>query len=239
MHYSLTTLRRGTQNLFTERADALNASKAGIYHKDELHECLVAMDALPEVVTSAPYKVELRSTDQRHDGLGRVVHYVTEACFHDPDASATVRENARLIREAFITSLDELNDSYATEAERAKNRQDNLVSMTDALKTFVLPWDSTRTLFNVVTAYLAEGQKLNALLNERADVPKGVQTQALHVRGKAIAVLNRFRKDLKKEIARNPNLPQDLEQRVFGFYDTLHAMESAGKSSDTTPRNTP
>lgn len=239
MNYSLNTIRRGTHNLFTERADALEASKAGLYHKDELHECLVAVEALPEAVTSAPYKVELRSTDQRHDGLGRVIYYVTEACFHDPDASAATRENARLIREAFVPSLEELTDSYATEAERATKRQAALTSMTDVLKTFALPWDSSRTLFDVVTAFLTEGQKLNTLLNDRADVPKGVQAQALQVRTRAMAVLNRFRKDLKKEIARNPNLPRDLEQRVFGFYDTLHEMESSGKPSETTTGGTP
>jgi hypothetical protein len=239
VNYSLNTIRRGTHNLLTERADALNASKAGVYHKDDLQECFVAADALPEVVTSAPYKFELRTTDQRHDGRGRVVYYVTEACAHDPDASAATRENARLIREAFIPSLDELTDSYATEAERAKNRQTTLASMADTLKTFALPWDSSRTLYDVIAAFLAEGEKLNALLNDRADVPKGVQTQALHVRSKTMAVLNRFRKDLKKEIARNPNLPRDLEQRVFGFYDTLHAMESASRASETTTENTP
>jgi hypothetical protein len=239
VNYSLNTIRRGTQNLFSERADALDASKAGIYHKDELLECLAAVDALPEAVTSAPYKVELRSTDQRHDGLGRVIYYVTEACFHDPDASTATRENARLIRDAFIPSLEELTDSYATEAERAKKRQASVASMADTLKTFALPWDASRTLFDVVTAFLAEGQKLNTLLNDRADVPKGVQAQALQVRTKAMAVLNRFRKDLKKEIARNPKLPQDLEQRVFGFYDTLHEMESSGKPAGTTTGSTP
>lgn len=132
-----------------------------------------------------------------------------------------------------------MSDSYATEAERAKKRQEALGVMGDTLKTFVAPWDSTRTLFDVVTAFLTEGEKLNALLHDRADVPKGVQSQAAQVRSKAMAVLNRLRKDLKKEIARNPNLPRDLEQRVFGFYDTLHAMESSGKPSGTTPEGTP
>lgn len=42
-----------------------------------------------------------------------------------------------------------------------------------------------------------------------------------------------------KEIARDMNLPRDLEQRVFGFFDTLHAMETAGRSNEPTEGQTP
>ncbi len=239
MNYSLTTIRRGTHNLFTERPEALNASKAGVYHKDELHELHLGIGALPEVLTSTPYKVELRTTDGRHDRLGRLIYFTTEACFQDPNASAEMVAAAQQIRDAFIPSLDELTDSYATEAERAIKRKPLLLSLGDVLKKFVLPWNGNQTLLDVATSFVEEGEKLNGLLNDRADVPKGVRAQALTLRNKAMSVLNRLRKDLKKEIARDMNLPRDLEQRVFGFFDTLHAMETAGRPSESTESHTP
>jgi len=212
VNYSLTTIRRGTHNLFTERPEALNASKAGAYHKDELYEVHINIGALPEVLTSTPYKVELRTTDGRHDRFGRLIYFTTEACFQDPNASAEMVAAAQQIREAFIPSLDELTDSYATEAERAVKRKPLLLSLGDVLKKFTLPWDANRTLLDVATSFVEEGEKLNGLLNDRADVPKGVRTQALILRSKAMAILNRLRKDLKKEVARDMSLPRDLEQ---------------------------
>ncbi len=232
MNFSLTTIRRGTHNLFTERTDALNASKAGAYLNDELYELHLGIGALPEVLTSTPYKVELRTTDGRHDRLGRLIYFITEACFQDPNAPPEMVAAAQQIREAFIPSLDELTDSYATEAERAIKRKPLIASLADVLKTFALPWNANQTLFDVATSFVDEGEKLNGLLNDRADVPKGVRAQALTLRNKAMSVLNRLRKDLKKEVARDMSLPKDLEQRVFGFFDTLHAMESAGRSSE-------
>lgn len=239
MNFSIATIRRGTQNLFTERMDALNASKSGAYYKDELHDLHLAITALPEALTSTPYKVELRTTDGRHDSLGRLIYFTTEACFQDTDASPDIVAAAQRIRDAFIPSLDELTASYATEAERAAKRKPLLTSLADDLKKFVLPWDDSRSLLNVATSFVEAGEKLNDLLNDRADVPKGVRAQALTLRNKAMSVLNHFRKDLKKEIARNMNLPRDLEQRVFGFFDTLHAMEIAGRPNESTEGSTP
>ncbi|MBK9259121.1 MAG: hypothetical protein IPM54_04735 [Polyangiaceae bacterium] len=239
MNYSIVTIRRGLRNLFVERTDALNASKAGAYYKEDLHEARISIDAIPEAITSPPYKIELRTTDERHDRLGRVMYFVTEACFHDPDASLEMVAAARQIREAFIPSLDELTGSYATEAERAMKRKPLLQSLGEPLKMFVLPWDPNRTLLDVATSFLTEAEKLEGLLDERADVPKAARAQALVLRTKTMGLLNRFRKDLKKEIERDANLPRDLEQRVFGFFDTLHNMEMAGKSNESAGENKP
>lgn len=239
MNFSLTTIRRGTHNLFTERLEALHASKAGAYHKDELYELHIDIGALPEVLTSTPYKVELRTTDGRHDRLGRLIYFITEACFQDPNASPEMVAAAQKIRDEFIPTLDELTDSYATEAERALQRKPLLSSLGEVLKKFALPWNASQTLLDVATSFVEEGEKLNGLLNDRADVPRGVRAQALTLRNKAMAVLNRLRKDLQKEIARDMSLPRDLEHRVFGFFDTLHAMESAGRSNESTNDQAP
>ncbi len=51
----------------------------------------------------------------------------------------------------------------------------------------------------------------------------------------AIGALNRLRKDLEKELEQNAALPQDLAHKVFGFFDTLHAMEAAGRGHEKAP----
>lgn len=232
MNYSLSTIRRGLRNMFTQRLAALDASKAGQYYKAELQGYNVAVDDLPASVTSAPYKDQLRATDARHDAFGRVIHLVTEACFICPDVNPTALAAARQIREAFIPSLEELQRPYATEGEKALERKPLLVTLEAQLKSFPLPWDPSKSLFDVATAFVNEGQHLEQLLNQRADVPKGIPQQAGALRAKAMGALTRFRKDLKREIARDASLPRDLEQSVFGFFDTLHAMEAAGKSHE-------
>jgi len=232
MNYSLSTIRRGCRNLLTQRLAALETSKAGVYYKAELQHHVAAIDDLPATVTSAPFKDELRQTDDRHDAFGKVIHLVTEIAFVCPDVDPTIVTAAKQIREAFIPSLDELNSPYAAEGERALERQPLLASLKPQLEMFRLPWSLTKSLHDIATAYLNEGQQLDALLNQRADVPKGVRSQAAILRAKAMGTLNRLRKDLKKEIERDASLPRDLEQSVFGFFDTLHAMEAAGKSHE-------
>lgn len=232
MNYSLSTVRRGLRNLFTQRIAALEASKAGAYYKVELHGYATEIGDLPAAIASAPFKDDLRTTDVRHDSLGKVIHLVTETCFVCPDVDPAIIAAAKQIRDAFIPSLDELQSPYAAEGERATERKPLLDSLEPQLKLFFLPWDASKTLLDVATAFLNEGQKLDSLLNQRADVPKGIPRRAASLRAKAVGTLNRLRKDLKKEIERDASLPRDLEQSVFGFFDTLHAMEAAGKGHE-------
>jgi hypothetical protein len=232
MNYSLSTIRRGLRNLVTQRLPALEASKAGAYYKPELLEYHVAITDLPPATTSAPFKDDLRSTDARHDSFGKVIHCVTETCFLCPDIDPAVLVAAKQVRDAFIPTLEELQSPYAAEGERATERKPLLTSLEPQLKMFHLPWDTSKTLHDIATAFLNEGQKLDELLNQRADVPKAARRQAALLRTKAMGTLSRLRKDLKKEIERDINLPRDLEQGVFGFFDTLHAMEAAGKSHE-------
>lgn len=232
MNYSLSTIRRGCRNLLTQRLTALETSKAGLYYKADVQQHLAAIDDLPPSVTSAPFKEELRLTDDRHDALGKVIHLVTEIAFVSPDVDPMIVAAAKQIREAFIPTLDELNSPYAAEGERALERQPLLTTFKAQLEMFRLPWSLTKTLHDVATDFINEGQKLDAILNQRADVPKGVRTRAATLRSKAMGTLNRLRKDVKKELERDPSLPRDLEQSIFGFFDMLHSMEAAGKSHE-------
>ena len=41
------------------------------------------------------------------------------------------------------------------------------------------------------------------------------------IRSETEGLVNRCRADLARELNKNPSLPQDLDQRVFGYLDTL------------------
>jgi hypothetical protein len=54
-------------------------------------------------------------------------------------------------------------------------------------------------------------------------------------------MVNRLRDDLARELAKDAALPRDLDQRVFGYLDTLVAMVPAGTTTGepTPPATTP
>jgi hypothetical protein len=58
----------------------------------------------------------------------------------------------------------------------------------------------------------------------RGDVPRAARHQAAALRSRATGLLNRLRQDLAQDVAKTPELPRDLDQRLFGYLDTLVAI---------------
>jgi hypothetical protein len=223
-NYTLIQVTEGLRNLLGERVVDLRKSKAGVYHETMLVELRTGLDALPPALTkSAPLAFELESADTVHDGHGGTLFYVTEAAIRLPDTPDTIRAAAVRVRDAFVPALAELNDAYIVEAHRAAERRPLLATLKADLEQF--PVRANVTLLHVATNFLDAGDKLNALLSQRGDVPKADRSKAAVLRAKAVGLLNRLRADLRDEVKRTPSLPRDLEQRVFGFLDTLAAMK--------------
>jgi hypothetical protein len=230
--YSLTTLKLALGDMLTKRIDDVRLTEAGKYFEARLMEHLAEIDALPAALTGeAPYADELAEQDGRHDGFGAMIYHITESCFRDPKASPELLAAAQRLRTAFIPALGELTNSYATEAERAQKRRPLLKSMEADLKTFPVSGSPGRTLLDVATSFLDEGDNINATLSKRADVLQQTRKAAAVARSTAEGTVNRFRADLVREIGRNPSLPRDLEARVFGYLDTLHSMAASAKAA--------
>lgn len=230
---SLVHLKLGIHNLFNERHADLLRSKSGKFHEPDLLAQRDAIDELPPDLTGGrPMADELRETDISHDGFGAAIFFVTEAAFRLPDVSLDVASAAQRIREAFIPGLDELQSEYAKEAHRAQERRPLLKAMKADLSMLMAP--DGRNLLEIATQFLNAGQSLDDLLHQRANVPQNTRADAATIRNETIGALNRFRQDLRREIKRNPNLPKDLEHRVFGYFDTL--ATSKGKASLKPPR---
>jgi hypothetical protein len=233
---TLTDVNLGIRDLLDKRNADLLLTKAGKYYHPLLEEQRDALDALPTALTGgAPFAAELDLIDARHDGYGGTIYFVTEVYLRLPDAPAAIVEAARRIRLAFIPTLNELGASYPVEAERALERKPLLVSMKSDLLLF--PMAGGGTLVDVATSYLAAGEEINDKLSSRADVPKGARKAAAQLRSSIVGLLGRLRADVLRELKKNSALPQDLEQKIFGYFDTLESMHqpAAAKATEEAP----
>ena len=227
--YALADLHLGLRDLFDKRLTDLQRSRAGQYYEAELREHLKGLEALPPaVVGGLPHAQQLGDMDTRHDGLGEVIFFTTEAVLRDPDASVESRTSAQRVRDSFVPKLRELADAYATEAERALERKPLLLSMEKELRSF--PVVGGRTLFDVATAFLEAGEKLHTLLSARGDVPRGMRKGVAALRSAAVVTLNRCRAELRREGERTPSPPRDTEGRVLCYFDVLEPMQTSRSS---------
>ncbi len=237
-NYTLIQAAQGLRNLLEERAADLRKTKAGRFHEPALVELRAEIDALPAAITgSKPLVEDLDTADALHDGYGAAIFYATEVALRLPDTSAEVRAAALRIRDAFVAALAELQDAYVMEAHRAAERRSLLQTMRADLELF--PVRKGETLLQVAERFLDAGDKLNALLSQRGDVPKADRRKAAVLRSRAVGLLNRLRADLREEVERTPSLPRDLEQRVFGYLDTLSAMKKKPGSGKPEPAAPP
>jgi len=232
--YTLVQVTEGIRNLLDERGADLKKSKAGLYYESKLVALRGKLDDLPPaLIKAAPLAEELQAADGEHDGHGATIFYTTEATLRMPGTPEDLRAAALRIREGFVPALAELNDAYVVEAHRATERRPLLGSLKADLERF--PVRSGVTLLQVATAFLDAGDKINSLLNQRGDVPKADRRKAAVLRSKGIGLLNRLRADLRDEVESTPSLPRDLEQRVFGYLDTLASMTKPAPKEEPKP----
>jgi len=230
----LRDLKLGLHDLFEKRHADLVKSKAGKFHEPTLIEQRDAIDALPPALTGGkPLADEIDALDGTHDGHGAVIFFMTEVYLRSPTADPAIVDAAKRIRDEFIPNLGELSASYVTEAERAMERRPLLKSMKVDLQLF--PLAGGGTLLDTATAFLDAGESLHEKLSDRADMLQGSRKKAAALRPATIGALNRFRADLVREIKKDPKLPRDLEQKVFGYFDTLEGMHAAPPKAEPKP----
>lgn len=222
---ALPALKLGLDDLLSKRRADLVSTKTGKYYEDDLKEMQSAINNLPAALTGGtPLAAELDAADGEHDGYGGFLHDTTTTYERLPGADPAILEAGRRIRAAFIPTPTELSASYAVEAHRARERRPLLKTHKADLQQFPIAGRKGATLFDVATGFLDAGEKLDALLSRRADVPAESRKAASTLRPSTVGLLNKVRADLAKEMRRNPALPRDLDQRLFGYFDTLEAM---------------
>ncbi len=231
---TLAHIRLGLADLLDKRLPDLHKSKAGKYYEPMLEEQLASVNALPPALTGgAPLADTLDLLDANHDGHGGVLYFTTEVCFRLPGADPELVAAAHRIRTAFIPALAELGAAYPVEADRAIERKPLLISMKADLKRF--PVVGGGTLLDTATAFLDAGEAIHHALSDRADVPKGARKEAAQLRSTTVGMLGRLRADIAREVKKDGKLPRDLEARLFGYFDTLEAMQPSAKAEASEP----
>lgn len=230
-------LKIGLADLLDTRHKALVSTKAGQSYEAMLAQKRAAIDALsPALVGGRPLAADLADTDAVHDGAGTALWHLTEAYLTLPGAPPEIVAAARRIRAAFIPKLDELGESYATEAAKATARREEEKKLKADLKLF--PVAGNKTLDQWVDQYLTAGERLDDLLGQRADAT-GTRTNAGKLRTATIGLLNRLRGAIADELDHDPKLPKDLDAQVFAYLDQLAKMRAAGGSSAAGAGETP
>ena len=234
----LSQLKLFLPEILGKKKHLLEHTNTGKTYLPLVQEQLDEIDALPAGgEPGTPLAQELSDKDAEHDGFGGAVWFFTEAYMRCPDASDKIRAAAARIRGQFIPALQELQATFATEAQRARDRQAVLKDYKDDLKLF--PIAEGGTLYDWVTAYLEAGLKLNELLSDRADTPLDSRAGAGALRAKTLGILSRMRGSIEDEVRTNKKLPRDLDAQVFAYYDQLAAQRPAPKKRAKAPPAAP
>ena len=233
-NYSLVQVALAVRNMLDERHGDLVGSEAGKYYEPKLAVQRAEIDALPPALTGGiPLADDLAKADADHDGYGGALYYTVEAVQRAPGVTAEVKAAAERVRDAFVPALAELQDTYALQAHRAAERRPLLEERKADLEMF--PVVGGGTLLEVATKLIDAGDTLDALLDQRGSVPKTDRSRAAVLRAKTVGLLNRLRDDLQEEVAKDASLPRDLEHRVFGYLDTLTAMDGSDPKKPADP----
>ena len=222
----LSDLILALDNLLRKRTNILLSCNSGRLYEPILQKCMTDLSNLPEELT-LPLTYELKITDGTHDDLGGSIYHFCRAYELNPTVGA-LSLIAKKIRDLYVPRLGELRKSYPDEAAKALENSRALEEMEEDLNKF--PVGEGKTLYNWVSDFLDAGKELGRLLNQRAKIKANtkidnqMKQHAGGVRSSVIGTLNRFRATLKDEIAISTELQEDLDSRLFSFFDELNSL---------------
>lgn len=226
-YLNLADLKLGLDDLLTKRITTLETSNFGQNYAPLLETKRAAINALPEALTGGkPLAEALNQTDDEHDGFGIALWHITEAYIRLPVQDTTVAAAIGRVRVALIPQKSDLRESYADEAEAAIRRQERLPELERDLKSIPVAMGGS-SLYDWAVGFLGAGQKLSALLSERADASMPNRIGASKLRAETVALVNRARQTIADECANAPALPADLDGQIWGYFDELEAHRAA------------
>jgi hypothetical protein len=223
------------EDLLSKRVEWLRLSAIGVAFEPAFRKRLEALKALPATLRSKPLAELLGETDQLHDAYGSALDYLTRGLEELPFLTKEQRALATEIRTNFVPSRSLLIASYPDETAHAGKVKPTLTTMEAGLRSFKIVGD--HTLYDVAAGFVTNGEKLGELLSDRADaIGDADRSEVKGLRGKTLRLINRFRGMLEEEIDENPDLPRDLDTKVFGFLDQLAGDRSRAAAGATAAR---
>jgi hypothetical protein len=195
------------------------------------------LSSVKDVADRVPLAQELREAEVRHDQAAKAVHYCCKGLLRVARLDDGKRALVENVLNTFIPKLSVLKQSYEDKAAAASKARGVLEKMRPGLEA--LEVTSGITLFEMVSSFLNAGEQIGALLLSRAETEAedeaGRTKQVAALRSRTIGLLGRFREALQQEIASNPELPRDLESRVFALYDHLSERRAERHPKPASP----
>lgn len=233
----------GLRNLSTDRKVDMLSCATGKLYAPKLAKQQAQIEALPEAQQAGrPLVQALATKDDEHDGFGEAIYHYVEAIQCLPSAPPAMKAAAKRVRETIVPKLSVLRASYADEAAAAARKQPLVDSLKSDLQTISVPHPANGTLLDWVNAFLAAGNDIDQLLNDRSQThAEPISAPAIKIRTTTLGLLSRFRATLIDEIEGDPSLPRDLESRIFSYFDQLQAAreESAARRNKDKKSETP
>lgn len=193
-----------------------------------LRRHLDALRELPPAPEAAPLSQALAEADAEHDAYLRATHFLLRA-YQELPASANpgldLAQQASALQRALAPDLSLTQTSYADEAAELARRQARLQGLEQALALFPVAGGDLGRWAQGLDAAAA---RLGSLLKQRADASVeqaagGIRAESGGRRGATMGSLQTFREALRAELQQRPELPSDLEGRVFRMLDDLAA----------------
>ena len=104
------------------------------------------------------------------------------------------------------------------EAAAAAFRKENLAALENDLRSLPV---AGGTAYDWAVAFVHAGEKLSGLLGEQADAESHARKNAQLLRSETIGLLNDLRRAIAREKKRNSFLPDNIDELIFGYFDTL------------------
>ncbi|MDX9724036.1 MAG: hypothetical protein RBU37_25025 [Myxococcota bacterium] len=204
----------------THKAD-LQLTKTGSVYLTALEEKRAALSSLPPGLLGMPVAQELKGTDELHDALRLALELNIRSHLECPLTPEHTRKLLQEGADKLEALLPGKRASYPAEAAAAKRLREAQPSLQPALEQIPV---AGGTLADWLDAMIEQGERLDALLSTRGDtLSTSDRAQAAALRGEIAGLLSRLRAALRDELAFDPSLPQDLEKRLFAYYDSLLA----------------
>lgn len=201
-----------------------------------------AIEALPEALRgTVPLAQELGIADETHDGFGGGLHHQFESYQRAPRVAPEVREAAKRLRDTFIPSLSDLQQSYPTEAAAAVAHDAVLKKHRADLEKF--PVAGGGSLYDWARDFIQAGLQIDALLSRRGEeaakaVPGG-RKDVGKVRSASLGLLSRFRAAVADEVESEPKLPRSLEAQIFAYHDEIMRLRASQGAEAPAPAPPP
>lgn len=193
----------------------------GPLYRDDIDALAARLEE--EAAAGLPLAAELRDEDALHDALGlylwhQLSAYRAVAALPDfADAAALAAD----LQARYIDSRARLTAGYGEQAAHAGRARRRLDDDRAALARFGA-FDGAR-LDAMAERFIQSGERIGELMTRRADQlaqrAHAKDEAGRNLRGQAIALLGELRAQLRNEAKRRPELPTDLDKRLFALLD--------------------